>query len=85
MRNNRETPFPKSSIDYTAKSVWISKSLYDLIHEIKEGKGGNLSSLVEELIVCGIKHHGILEECRSCAIANQDGISELSDLDEAMM
>ncbi|MFA6293454.1 MAG: hypothetical protein WC637_16840 [Victivallales bacterium] len=52
---------PDTGADHSARPVWISKALFEAIHRIKEEKGVNLSSVVEELIESGIKCHNMKE------------------------
>ena len=75
-----KTEFSDSGADLSARPVWISKTLYELIRKMRKENGGNTSSVVEELIQRGIRcrniHKSYDMHCRLCDLANQNEITE---------
>jgi hypothetical protein len=74
-----KTGSPDVRADCSARPVWVSKRLYELIRKIRKEKGGNISSVVEELIERGIRCRNISEtynmQCGSCLLTMHEDIS----------
>jgi hypothetical protein len=71
----RKTDLSDSGTDLSARPVWVSKTLYDAMHEIRKKKGLNLSSVVEELIETGLRCRNMsgsqVIQCNSCVLSDR--------------
>ena len=68
--------------DCSARPIWISMGLYELIRKIRKERGGNISSVVEELIEKGIRCRNMTEiynmQCRLCELVEESKATEVS-------
>lgn len=75
-KKNNDTVNTELNVEYKAKPLWVSSPIYDSISKIRDETGVNISSIVESLILQGLKCREVSEkynmQCKLCVLCVRD-------------
>lgn len=81
-KKNNDTDNKELNVEFKAKPLWVSSPIYEAISKIRDETGVNISSIVESLILQGLKCRDISEKynmhCRLCVLCVREKNNDTS-------